>query len=61
MTPAAPRATTLVVAGVIIEGQRVLLTRRKCGTHLEGAWEFPGGKLHDGEDPRDGLRRELRE
>jgi 8-oxo-dGTP pyrophosphatase MutT (NUDIX family) len=39
----------------------VLLTRRKAGTHLAGAWEFPGGKVHAGEDPREALRRELRE
>jgi 8-oxo-dGTP diphosphatase len=54
-------ATIVVSAGVIIEGGRVLLTQRKAGAHLEGAWEFPGGKVHDGEDPRQALRRELRE
>jgi 8-oxo-dGTP diphosphatase len=54
-------ATVVVAAGVIVENGRVLLTQRKAGTHLEGAWEFPGGKVHSGEDPRDALRRELRE
>ena len=39
----------------------MLLSRRKEGTHLAGLWEFPGGKAEDGEDPRDALRRELRE
>jgi 8-oxo-dGTP diphosphatase len=39
----------------------VLVTQRKKGTHLEGAWEFPGGKVLAGEDPRTGLQRELRE
>ena len=53
--------TLLVAAGVIIEGARVLLTQRKRGAHLEGAWEFPGGKVEPGEDPRDALVRELRE
>ena len=48
-------------AGVIIEGARVLLSQRKTGTHLAGAWEFPGGKVEPGEDPRDALARELRE
>jgi len=49
----------IVSAGVIIEGARVLLSQRKSGTHLAGAWEFPGGKVEPGEDPRDALAREL--
>ena len=53
--------TLVVAAGVLVEHGRVLLTRRKAGTHLEGAWEFPGGKVHTGEDPREALSRELRE
>ena len=53
--------TVLVAAAVIFEGDRVLLTQRKAGAHLEGAWEFPGGKVEPGEDPRDALVRELRE
>jgi len=53
--------TVLVAAAVMVENGRVLVTRRKPGTHLEGAWEFPGGKLLPGEDPRAGLRRELQE
>ena len=51
----------MVAAAVLIEHGRVLLTQRKTGTHLAGAWEFPGGKVEDGEDPREALRRELRE
>lgn len=51
----------VVVAAVIIEGGRVLLSQRKRGTHLEGAWEFPGGKVEPGEDPRAALVRELDE
>lgn len=54
-------ATLLVAAAVVIEEGRVLLTQRKAGTHLAGAWEFPGGKVRAGEDPRDALVRELRE
>jgi 8-oxo-dGTP diphosphatase len=53
--------TVLVAAAVLIEHGRVLLTQRKAGTHLAGAWEFPGGKVAAGEDPRDALRRELHE
>lgn len=39
----------------------MLVTQRKRGTHLEGLWEFPGGKVVSGEDPRAALERELRE
>ncbi|MEO8875749.1 MAG: (deoxy)nucleoside triphosphate pyrophosphohydrolase [Polyangiaceae bacterium] len=53
--------TVIVSAGVILEKGRVLLTQRKVGAHLEGLWEFPGGKVESGEDPRDALVRELRE
>jgi 8-oxo-dGTP diphosphatase len=53
--------TITVAAGVVIEHGRVLLTQRKAGTHLAGAWEFPGGKVEPGEDPKDALVRELAE
>jgi len=53
--------TILVAAGVVVESGRVLLSQRKRGAHLAGAWELPGGKVEPGEDPRDALRRELRE
>jgi 8-oxo-dGTP diphosphatase len=59
--PSRPSPSILVAAAVIIEGGRVLLTQRKRGSHLEGAWEFPGGKVEPGEDPREALARELRE
>jgi len=59
--PAVEAPTLLVAAAVVIEGERVLLTQRKAGTHLAGAWEFPGGKVRAGEDPRHALVRELRE
>jgi 8-oxo-dGTP diphosphatase len=53
--------TVIVAAGIVIEAGRVLLTRRKDGAHLAGMWEFPGGKVEPGEDPRVGLARELEE
>lgn len=58
-TASAP--VVLVSAAVILEAGRVLLTQRKSGTHLAGAWEFPGGKVEPDEDPRDTLVRELAE
>ena len=59
--PSRPAPSILVAAAVLIEDGRVLLTQRKRGTHLEGAWEFPGGKVEPGEDPREALARELAE
>lgn len=50
-----------VAVGVIRNQQRVLLSRRQQGVHLEGYWEFPGGKLDADESPESALRRELRE
>ena len=57
----APRKQILVAAAVVLRAGRVLLTQRKSGTHLAGAWEFPGGKVEPDEDPRDAVARELRE
>lgn len=51
--------TDIVAAGIVIERGSVLLSRRKAGAHLAGRWEFPGGKVETGEDPRAALRREL--
>lgn len=51
----------VVAAAVILDQGRVLLTQRPGGTHLAGAWEFPGGKLEPGEAPEDALVREIRE
>jgi 8-oxo-dGTP diphosphatase len=50
-----------VVAAIVEQDGRFLLTRRLRGTHLEGLWEFPGGKIHDGETDEQALVRELRE
>jgi mutator protein MutT len=50
-----------VVAAVIEREGSFLLTRRQAGVHLEGMWEFPGGKIDAGESHAAALRRELRE
>lgn len=50
-----------VVAAVIEEDDRFLVTLRQKGVHLEGMWEFPGGKIHDGETHAQALRREMLE
>ena len=52
---------TLVVAGVLRRGDRVLACRRSRPAELAGHWEFPGGKVEAGETPERALVREWRE
>ena len=53
---------TEVVCGVIRDKNgKVLACRRAADRHLGGLWEFPGGKVEEGEDPREALARELSE
>ena len=52
----------LVVAAALIDGDgRVLIAQRPEGKSLAGQWEFPGGKVEDGETPEAALIRELDE
>jgi 8-oxo-dGTP diphosphatase len=52
----------LVVAAALVDPDgRVLIAQRPEGKQLAGLWEFPGGKLHDGERPEIALIRELKE
>ena len=51
----------VVVAAVIEEDGAFLVTRRQKGVHLAGLWEFPGGKIDDGETHAAALAREIRE
>jgi mutator protein MutT len=50
-----------VAAALIRRGAAVLVTRRLKGTHLEGLWEFPGGKCEPGESIQACLIREIAE
>ena len=50
-----------VTAGVIRREDRILLARRAGLDPLAGKWEFPGGKIEEGEGAEACLRRELRE
>ena len=54
-------AVIVVTAAVIRRGDTYLVTRRQRGVHLEGYWEFPGGKCEDGETLEACLVREIRE
>jgi 8-oxo-dGTP diphosphatase len=53
----------LVTAAIIEKDGKYLITQRpeNDGRHNGGRWEFPGGKVEFGEDPRQGLEREINE
>ena len=59
--PQLSRHGVLVVAAVIERDGMILIGQRKRGDWNEYKWEFPGGKVETGEDPREALERELRE
>ena len=62
MTNDHPPSTTVVVTAAVIDiDGRWLVTRRQRGVHLEGLWEFPGGKCDRDETLTDCLARELLE
>ena len=52
--------TVNVVAAIIREGDRELATQRGYGDQKDG-WEFPGGKVEEGETPQEALKREIEE
>jgi mutator protein MutT len=57
-----PMTSTIVVTAAVVQRDDCyLVTRRQPGVHLEGCWEFPGGKCNAGESLAACLARELRE
>jgi 8-oxo-dGTP diphosphatase len=51
----------LVTAGILTDGERLLICQRKAGDRFGLKWEFPGGKVEAAETPEACLRRELAE
>lgn len=58
----APKRTVFVVAAALIDADgRVLMAQRPEGKSMAGLWEFPGGKMEQGETPEFALMREIEE
>ncbi len=55
------RRRLFVVAALIERRGRILLSQRRADQSWGLSWEFPGGKVESGENPRDALVREVRE
>ncbi len=53
--------TVTVTAALIADQGKILVTQRKEDSSHGLLWEFPGGKVKEGEDPRQALQRELKE
>lgn len=56
-----PRILLVAAAALVDVDNRVLIAERPAGKAMAGLWEFPGGKVADGETPEAALRRELAE
>ncbi len=50
-----------VVGAVIVKDGKIMAAQRPLNKSLGGMWEFPGGKIEDGEEPKDTLKREIEE
>jgi 8-oxo-dGTP diphosphatase len=55
------KGVRLVAAALILRGDEVLICQRRPDQPLGLKWEFPGGKMEQGETPEQALRRELQE
>ncbi len=55
-----PKKTIRVVAAIIRAGDKIFAAKRDYGD-LKGFWEFPGGKIEEGETPEEALKREIEE
>lgn len=50
-----------VVAAILEKEDKILIAKKREGKPLAGLWEFPGGKIEEGETPEESLIRELME
>jgi 8-oxo-dGTP diphosphatase len=59
--PCATKTVLVAAAALIDRDGRLLIAQRPEGKHMAGLWEFPGGKVDEGETPEFALMRELEE
>src|SRR5208282_2227026 len=57
----AEQKSILVTAGIVVNGDRVLICQRHHSDPYGMQWEFPGGKVNEGEELKTALCRELAE
>ncbi|EKX35807.1 hypothetical protein GUITHDRAFT_146264 [Guillardia theta CCMP2712] len=50
-----------VVGAVVLRGDEVFMAKRQSSKDYGGMWEFPGGKVEEGEDDQTALKREMQE
>jgi 8-oxo-dGTP diphosphatase len=55
------RPRKLVVAALVRDGSKILMSRRRADQPMPNLWEFPGGKVEPGETDEEALARECRE
>ena len=55
------RVVAAVIKAVIEKGEDIIFATQRGYGEFKGGWEFPGGKIEDGETPREALKREIRE
>lgn len=50
-----------VAAAILVKDNRILIAKRSAKDKFANKWEFPGGKIEEGETPEECLKRELKE
>lgn len=61
MTVKSSKHVFVTAVALVDEDGRVLIAQRPAGKSMAGLWEFPGGKVENGEKPETALIRELKE